>query len=49
MLPELGNPIFPALAEVVGGTLAQRGFTPVPCTLPPGGLSEADYVEMLQQ
>src|SRR5882672_9371111 len=27
VLPELQNPIFPALAEVVGGGLAQRGFT----------------------
>jgi DNA-binding LacI/PurR family transcriptional regulator len=47
VLPELQNPIFPALAEVVGGALAQRGFTPVLCTLTAGGLSEADYVAML--
>ena len=47
VLPELQNPIFPALAEVIGGVLAQRGFTPVLCTLTAGGLSEADYVEML--
>ncbi|WP_084959211.1 LacI family DNA-binding transcriptional regulator [Thermoactinospora rubra] len=47
VLPELGNPIFPALAEVVGGALAQRGFTPVLCTRTAGGLSEADYIEML--
>src|SRR5260370_8597335 len=47
VLPELQNPIFPALAEVVGGALAQRGFTPVLCTRPPGGLSEADYVGLL--
>jgi DNA-binding LacI/PurR family transcriptional regulator len=47
VLPELGNPIFPALAEVVGGVLAQRGFTTVLCTGTMGGLSEADYVEML--
>ncbi|MFC4588566.1 LacI family DNA-binding transcriptional regulator [Sphaerisporangium corydalis] len=47
VLPDLGNPIFPALAEVVGGALAQRGFTPVLCTRTAGGLSEADYVEML--
>src|SRR6266545_2012361 len=32
VLPELQNPIFPALAEVVGGALAQRGLTPVLCT-----------------
>jgi DNA-binding LacI/PurR family transcriptional regulator len=47
VLPELQNPIFPALAEVVGGALAQRGFTPVLCTKTAGGLSEADYVAML--
>ena len=47
VLPELQNPIFPALAEVVGGALAQRGFTPVLCTRTAGGLSEADYVAML--
>jgi DNA-binding LacI/PurR family transcriptional regulator len=47
VLPELGNPIFPAVAEVVGGGLAQRGFTPVLCTRTAGGLSEADYVRML--
>src|SRR5947209_20337394 len=47
VLPELQNPIFPALAEVVGGGLAQRGFTPVLCTRTAGGLSEAEYVRML--
>ena len=47
VLPELQNPIFPALAEVVGGALAQRGFTPVLCTRTAGGLSEAAYVHML--
>jgi DNA-binding LacI/PurR family transcriptional regulator len=47
VLPELQNPIFPALAEVVGGALAQRGFTPVLCTRTTGGLSEPDYVTML--
>jgi DNA-binding LacI/PurR family transcriptional regulator len=47
VLPELQNPIFPALAEVVGGGLAQLGFTPVLCTRTAGGLSEAEYVRML--
>src|ERR1700691_763121 len=47
VLPELQNPIFPALAEVVGGALAQRGFTPVLCTRTAGGLSEAHYVQIL--
>jgi DNA-binding LacI/PurR family transcriptional regulator len=50
VLPELQNPIFPALAELIGGALAQRGFTPVLCTrttAAAAGLSEADYVSML--
>jgi DNA-binding LacI/PurR family transcriptional regulator len=48
VLPELQNPIFPALAEVICGALAQRGFTPLLCTArTAGGLSEADYVDML--
>jgi LacI family transcriptional regulator, repressor for deo operon, udp, cdd, tsx, nupC, and nupG len=49
VLPELENPIFPALAEVVGGGLAQQGFTPVLCVRTAGGLSEAAYVNMLIQ
>jgi DNA-binding LacI/PurR family transcriptional regulator len=47
VVPELQNPIFPALAEAVGGGLAQLGFTPVLCASGPNGLSEADYVNML--
>src|ERR1700685_1709674 len=47
VLPELQNPIFPALAEFIGAALAQRGFTPVLCTRTAGGLSESDYVDML--
>src|SRR5881397_2342080 len=47
VLPELQNPIFPAFAEVIGGSLAQLGLTPVLCTRTAGGLSEADYVGML--
>lgn len=49
VLPELQNPIFPAFAEVVGGALAQQGFTPVLCTRTVGGISEADYVDLLLQ
>src|ERR1700687_2333613 len=49
VLPELQNPIFPAFAEVVGGALAQRCFTPVLCTQTTGGVTEADYVELLLQ
>jgi len=46
IVPELQNPIFPALAEVVAGGLAQRGFNAVHCTRT-GSMSEAEYVEML--
>jgi DNA-binding LacI/PurR family transcriptional regulator len=46
VVPELQNPIFPALAEVVAGALAQRGFSAVLCTRT-GSMSEAEYVEML--
>ncbi|MFB7330529.1 LacI family DNA-binding transcriptional regulator [Streptomyces adustus] len=47
VLPELQNPIFPALAEVAGGALVQLGYTPVLCTRTAGGLTEAEYVSML--
>ena len=47
VLPELQNPIFPAVADVMGGALVQRGFIPLLCTQTAGGISEADYVELL--
>jgi LacI family repressor for deo operon, udp, cdd, tsx, nupC, and nupG len=47
VLPELQNPIFPALAEVVTSSLAQRGFTPALCARTIGGVSESDYIDML--
>jgi LacI family transcriptional regulator, repressor for deo operon, udp, cdd, tsx, nupC, and nupG len=47
VLPELQNPIFPALAEVVTASLAQRGFTPALCARTIGGVTERDYIEML--
>src|SRR5256885_5516238 len=46
VVPELVNPIFPALAEVVAGAPPQRGFNAVLCTRT-GSMSEAEYVEML--
>lgn len=49
VLPELQNPIFPAFAEVISGALAQNGYTPVLCTQTAGGISEADYVDLLLQ
>jgi DNA-binding LacI/PurR family transcriptional regulator len=47
VLPELVNPIFPALAEVIGGALAQQGFTPVLCTRTAGGVTESEYIDLL--
>ena len=47
VLPELTNPIFPAFAEVMGGALAQQGFTPVLCTQTAGGVTESEYVDLL--
>ena len=49
VLPELQNPIFPAFAEVVSSALAQQGYTPVLCTQTAGGVTEADYVDLLLQ
>ena len=47
VLPELQNPIFPAVADVVGGALAQQGCTPVLCTRTVGGFTEAAYVYIM--
>jgi DNA-binding LacI/PurR family transcriptional regulator len=49
VLPELQNPIFPAFAEVISSALAQQGYTPVLCTQTAGGVTEADYVDLLLQ
>jgi LacI family transcriptional regulator, repressor for deo operon, udp, cdd, tsx, nupC, and nupG len=47
IVPELENPIFPALAQVIETILAQNSYTPVLCTQTPGGVPEDEYVEML--
>ncbi|MEJ3652765.1 LacI family DNA-binding transcriptional regulator [Actinomycetes bacterium KLBMP 9759] len=49
VVPELQNPIFPALAEAIEGALAQQGFNAVLCTGSSGLGSEAAYVDMLLQ
>ena len=49
VLPELTNPIFPALAEIVGGALTQNGYTPLLCVQNSGGITESDYVDLLLQ
>ncbi len=49
VLPELSNPIFPALAEIVGGGLTQNGYTPLLCTQNAGGITESEYIDLLLQ
>ena len=50
VLPELQNPIFPALAEIIGGGLTQNGYTPLLCTQQnAGGITESDYIDLLLQ
>ncbi|WP_279576798.1 LacI family DNA-binding transcriptional regulator [Streptomyces sp. GC420] len=45
--PELENPIFPALAQVIGQGLTRQGYTPVLATQTPGGSTEDELTEML--
>ncbi|MDO7868874.1 LacI family DNA-binding transcriptional regulator [Nocardioides jiangxiensis] len=47
VVPELDNPIFPAIAQVIEDSLTQRRYTPVLCTQSPGGIAEDEYVESL--
>ncbi|NCT90171.1 LacI family transcriptional regulator [Cellulomonas sp. APG4] len=47
VVPELDNPVFPALAQAIESTLSERGYTPLLCTQSPGGTTEDEYVEML--
>ncbi|MET9390218.1 LacI family DNA-binding transcriptional regulator [Streptomyces sp. NPDC006624] len=45
--PELDNPIFPAMAEVMARALTREGYTPVLATQTPGGSTEDELTEML--
>ncbi|WP_433501432.1 LacI family DNA-binding transcriptional regulator [Sphaerimonospora sp. CA-214678] len=47
VIPELGNPIFPAFAQAVEKPLTQHGYTPILCTQEPGGAPEDEFTEML--
>ena len=47
IVPELNNPVFPALAQAIENALADRGYTPLLCTQSPGGTTEDEYIEML--
>jgi LacI family repressor for deo operon, udp, cdd, tsx, nupC, and nupG len=45
--PELENPIFPAIAQVIGQALTRQGYTPVLAAQTPGGSTEDELTEML--
>ncbi|CAM5584154.1 hypothetical protein SALBM135S_04295 [Streptomyces alboniger] len=45
--PELDNPIFPALAQVIAQALTRQGYTPALATQTPGGSTEDELTEML--
>jgi LacI family transcriptional regulator, repressor for deo operon, udp, cdd, tsx, nupC, and nupG len=47
IIPELDNPIFPAIAQTVERALTQDGYTPILCTQSPGGATEDDLVDLL--
>jgi LacI family transcriptional regulator, repressor for deo operon, udp, cdd, tsx, nupC, and nupG len=47
VVPELTNPVFPAMAQAIESMLTRRGYTPLLCTQSPGGTTEDHYVEML--
>jgi DNA-binding LacI/PurR family transcriptional regulator len=47
IMPELDNPIFPALAQVIGQALTRQGCTPVLATQTPDGSTEDELTEML--
>ncbi len=47
ILPEMHDPIYPALAEIIAGALAKRGFSPVLCPRAGEDVTEADYLEIL--
>ncbi|KUH36183.1 MULTISPECIES: LacI family DNA-binding transcriptional regulator [Streptomyces] len=49
LVPELTNPIFPAFAQVIEQVLAGYGYTPVLCTQLPGGATEDELVEQLEE
>ncbi|MFP3712721.1 LacI family DNA-binding transcriptional regulator [Puerhibacterium sp. TATVAM-FAB25] len=47
VVPELTNPVFPAMAQTVETLLAQSGYTPLLCTQSPGSTTEDEYIETL--
>ncbi len=47
IVPELDNPVFPALAQAIETELSLSSYTSVLCTQTPGGIREDEYVDML--
>jgi DNA-binding LacI/PurR family transcriptional regulator len=47
IVPELDNPVFPALAQIIETELAKSSYTAVLCTQTRGGISEDGYIDML--
>jgi LacI family repressor for deo operon, udp, cdd, tsx, nupC, and nupG len=47
IVPEIENPFFPRLVQLLELDLAQHGYTPVLCTRSLGGIHEDDYVRSL--
>lgn len=47
VVPEIENPFFPRLAQLIETNLAQHGYTPVLCSQSLGGIHEDDYVRSL--
>lgn len=46
LLPELGNPVFPAFAQALAPNFARRGFTPMIGAQSEGGLHEDEVIDM---
>src|SRR5689334_16919782 len=47
LVPELANPIFPALAEAIETRAAPRGLASILCNTTSAAFREIDYVHML--
>src|SRR2546423_15527367 len=47
IVPELTNPVFPALVQIIESALVNSGFSPLLCTQTPAGMPEDDYVDLL--
>ena len=47
VVPDLQNPIFPAMVEALSIGLVKLGLMPVLCTRTADGVSEANYIELL--